>query len=363
VLAISLLALVAAVLHGGGAPIRPLSLLAGAALAVAYAPISSDLALGQVALPAFLGAVLVMTLSERRFGLAILAAVLAFAQPNAALGLASQIGRNRVTLAIVLGAALTYVLGSSMAGWSWPWAYAHAIAEHALAERFSAIQFGPAAIAFDFGATKAAATVVALAVALVAVAAAIVLSRAVRDAFARFAGLSALVPFVIGFFHEHDFVVAFAAALWSALRATGAPRTIALAGTLLVGFDWLGLAQRPSGIAQSMLLEAALFAAFVALGEKMELRRSLPIAAGVAAIVAGAAMLALRNPVPVWPDLLAGFRAPATAGIASVWFGEQRANGLLAAVPAWGALRSLSLLGCALLAYAIYRHPSYCRTQ
>jgi hypothetical protein len=303
-----------------------------------------------------------MILSERRFGVAVLAAVLAFAQPNAVLGLAGQIGRNRVTLAIVLGAALTYALGSLMAGWSWPWAYAHGVAEHARAERFSAIQFGPAAIAFDFGATQAVATVVAVSVALLAIAAAIVLSRAVGNSFARFAGLSALVPFVAGFFHEHDFVVAFAAVLWSALRTTGATRTIALAGALLVGFDWLGLAQRPTGIAQSALLEAALFAAFVALGEKAELRRALPIAAGAAAIIAGAAILALRNPLPVWPDLLAGFRAPATADIASVWFDEQRANGLLAAVPAWGVLRSLSLLGCALLAYAIYRRSSYCRT-
>jgi hypothetical protein len=199
-----------------------------------------------------------------------------------------------------------------------------------------------------------------------AIAAAIALCRSVPDPFARFAAFSALVPFVAGFFHEHDFVVAFAAVVWSAIRTTGAKRAIALAGTLFVGFDWLGLAQRPSGLVQSALLEAALFAAFLALGEKTELHGALPIAAGAAVVVAGAATLALHHPVPVWPDLLAGFHAPATAGIAAVWLEEQRANGLLAAVPAWGALRSLSLLGCALLAYAVgtskYRHPSYCRT-
>lgn len=366
VLGISLVALVIAILRGSGATMTFLSFFAAAVFAIAYAPITSDLALGQIALPAFLGAVLVVLFAERHVTLAVLATAIAFAQPNASLGLAGNIGRHRVALAILAGAALTYVLGSLMAGWAWPWTYAHAIARHGVAERFSATQFGPAAIAYAFGTTPGVAAIVAVAVALVAVAAGIVLCRTVRDPFARFAALSALVPFVAGFFHEHDFVVAFAAALWSATRATGAARTIALGGTLLAGFDWLGLAQRPSGIAQSALLEAALFAAFVALGEKADLRRAVPVGAGAAAVVAGAAMLALRHPVPVWPDLLAGFRAPATAGIATIWLDEQRANGLLAAVFAWGMLRSLSLLGCALLAYAVgtskYRHPSYYRT-
>jgi hypothetical protein len=362
-LGITLAALVVAVLRGAGLPITALSFLMCAALAVSYAPISSDLALGQNALPAFLGAVLVVLLAPQRLPLAVLAAVLAFAQPNAALGLAGQIGRNRVTLAILLGAGLTYALGALMAGPQWPWAYARAVAQHGAAERFAAIQFDPAAIAFDFGATQAVATILAFVIALLAVAAAIMLCRAVREPFARFAGLSALVPFVAGFFHEHDFVVAFAAAAWSAIRTTGTVRVVALAGTLLVGFDWLGLAQRPGGIVQSVLMESAVLAAFVALGEKIEVRPAVLLAAAAAVVIAVAAVLASHHPVPVWPDSLAGFRAPATAGIASIWLAEQRANGLLAPIPAWGVLRSLSLLGCVLLAYAIYRHPSYCRTR
>lgn len=361
-LGIALSALVVAVLRGAAAPITSFSFLTVAALAVAYAPISSDLALGQIALAAFLGAVLVVNLASHRLPLAVLAALLSFAQPNAALGLAGQIGRNRVTVALLLGAALTYVLGALMAGWNWPWTYASAVAEHGAAERFAAIQFNPGAIAFDFGATPAAANAAALVIALFAVIAAIMLCRAVREPFARFAGLSALVPFVAGFFHEHDFVVAFAAAIWSAIRTTGATRAIALGGTLLVGFDWLGLAQRPGGIAQSALMESAVFAAFVALGEKIEVRQAVSVAAAATLVIAAAAILALHHPVPVWPDGLAGFRAPATAAVASIWLDEQRANGLLVGVPAWGALRSLSLLGSALLAYAIYRHPSYCRT-
>ncbi|HEY1868203.1 MAG TPA: glycosyltransferase family 87 protein [Candidatus Cybelea sp.] len=362
VLSASLLALIVAILRASGAPATALSFFAAAALAISFAPISSDLALGQIALVAFAGAVLAVVFADRWLPAAVFAATFALAQPNLALGLISQLGRNRTSLAIVLGAALTYALGAVAAGWQWPFHYARTVAEHAIAERFVAIQFTPASIAFDLGATQPQAQLVELATAAIAVAAAIALAVAVRDSFARFAVFSALTPFIAGFFHEHDFVVAFAAALWSAIRTTGATRAIALFGTLLAGFDWLGLAQRQSGIAQSVLLEGALFAAFVALGERTELRRALPIAAVVAVVIAGAAYLALHNPVPVWPDLLAGFRAPPSAGIASVWLQEQRANGLLAAVPAWGALRSLSLLGCALLSYAIYRHPSYCRT-
>jgi hypothetical protein len=359
---ICMFGIVAAVMRGSLVRIGLFPFVTAVVLAVAFAPISSDLALGQIALPSFFGAVLVTVLAERRWAGAVLASLLAFAQPNASLGLISQLGRNRVTLAIALGGLLSYALGAVTMGWKWPFAYARAAFEHGAAERFVAIQFDPASIAFDFGATPKEAGIAALIIALLAVAAAVAIALAVQDRFARFAAFSALIPFVAGFFHEHDFVVAFAAALWCAFRTRGTLRTIALAGTLLVGFDWLGLAQRPSGITQCALLAAAAFAAFVALGEAGELRRSVPLAWGAAVLVSGAAVLAVHNPVPVWPDTLASFHVPAAATVATVWFDEQRASGLLAAVPAWGLLRSFSLMGCALLAYAIYRHPSYCRT-
>ncbi|HMF27259.1 MAG TPA: hypothetical protein VKE42_00720, partial [Candidatus Cybelea sp.] len=349
-----------------GAPPRALSLLAAVALAISFAPISSDLALAQIALPAFAGAVLAVVLADRWLPAAAIAVALALAQPNLALGLTSQLGRNPLTLAIALGAALAYALGAVAAGWEWPLHYVRTVAEHGIAERFVAIQFTPASIAFDFGATQHQAQLVEVAMAAIAVSAAIALAFAVRDRFARFAAFSALVPFVTGFFHEHDFVVAFAAALWCALRTTGVARVLSLVGTLLAGIDWLGLAQRPSGVAQSALLMAAAFAAFLALGERVEFRRAVLPAVVVAALFAGAALAATRNPVPVWPDALTNFHAPAAANIASVWLSEQRASGLLAAVPAWGLLRSLPLLGCALLVYAIgitkYPRPSCCRT-
>ncbi len=357
-----MLGLTAAVIRCSGLPLEPATLLGGAVLAIAFAPLSSDLALGQLALPAFLGAVLVVVLADRSLPAAAAAASLALAQPNAALALVSQLGRNRATAAIVAGVAFTYLLGALMRGWDWPFGYAGHAAAHAAAERFTAIQFDPAAIAYDFGASPAAATAIALLAALLAAAAAVAIAVAVGDRFARFAGFAALTPFVAGFFHEHDLLVAFAPALWCALRTKGTTRALALAGTLLVGVDWLGLAQRPSGIVQSALLAAAACLAFDALGENAELRLAVPIAGAAAVLMACAAIVAVRHPVPVWPDALPAIRLPATAPVAAVWFDEQRASGLLAAVPAWGLLRCLSLFGSALLAYAIYRRPSCCRT-
>ena len=361
-LVLSLLALTAAVIRCSGVPFEPPTLLGGIVLAIAFAPLSSDLALGQLALPAFLGAVLVVALADRSLPAAALAASLAFAQPNAALALVSQLGRNRATAAISAGAVFAYLLGARMRGWDWPLWYVRHAAAHAAAERFTAIQFGPAAIAYDFGASPAAATAIAVVAALLAAAAAVAIAVAVADRFARFAGFAALTPFVAGFFHEHDLLVAFAPALWCALRTKGTTRALALAGTLLAGVDWLGLAQRPSGIVQSALLGAAASLAFIALGEDAEFRIAVPVAGAAAALMGCAALVAVRHPVPVWPDALPAIALPATAPIAAVWFDEQRASGLLAAVPAWGLLRSFSLLGSALLAYAIYRRPSCCRT-
>ncbi|MGC1381587.1 MAG: hypothetical protein WA814_11270, partial [Candidatus Baltobacteraceae bacterium] len=212
------------------------------------------------------------------------------------------------------------------------------------------------------GATPLAAHAVAVAFACLAVAAAIALAIRVRDSFARFAAFAALAPFVAGFFHEHDLLVAYAAAGWCALRARSGARYAALAGTLLVSIDWLGLAQRPTGIAQSCLLALAALAAFAALGTEHDARGTLVAAIPLGALLAIAAWAAAIHPAPVWPDALGPFHAFPGATAAEVWLAEQRATGLMAAQPAWAALRALSLLGCALLAYAIYRHSACCRT-
>jgi hypothetical protein len=74
----------------------------------------------------------------------------------------------------------------------------------------------------------------------------------------------------------------------------------------------------------------------------------------VTAIFIIAAWLAYGHPSPVWPDTLGDFHASSSASVAQVWFAEQQRSGLLAVSPVWAALRALSLLGCALLACAIY---------
>ncbi len=356
----ALLAMIAATLRGSAAPVKFSAFAAALALAIGFGPLTSNLALGQIALPAFAGAALVVVARSQWLGAA--AACLGLAQPNASAGLFSQLGRNRATAAILVGLLASYALGSFAAGWSWPIAYAKILAAHAAAERLSAIQITPASIAYGFGASPAAAAWLGLACAAVAVAAAVLIAARTHENFARFAAFSALVPFVAGFVHEHDLLVAYAAAAWCALRTRGTTRALALAGTLLVAVDWLGLAQRPTGILQSALLALAALLGFATLGETRELRTQWIAAAAVALLFGAGALIGARHPAPVWPDALAAFSAPPAAGAAQVWLDEQRASGLFAAVPAWALLRALSLAGCAMLAYAIYRRPTSDRT-
>ena len=339
--------------------LAPMPFTIAIALAVAFGPLTSDLALGQIALLASAAALGATVLADRTITGAAAAACLALVQPNAAFGLVSQIGRNRATAALVAGIGAAYALGALAAGPAWPLEYARTLAAHAAAERFIAIQFGPAAIAFGAGATAPAATAFGIVAMLAALAALAATMLRIPDPFARFGACSALAPFVAGFFHEHDLVVAYPAALWCAARTRGATRIAGLAGTLLVAVDWLGFAQRPSGIVQSALLALAAFAAFSAFGEERPATTALCL---FAALFALAALLGATHALPVWPDALGAFHAPATLPIADVWAAEQRASGLAAAQPAWAILRALPLIGCALLAAAIYRRSASRRT-
>jgi hypothetical protein len=77
-----------------------------------------------------------------------------------------------------------------------------------------------------------------------------------------------------------------------------------------------------------------------------------PVAVCIAAFIA--VPLARAFPIPDWPDALAAaFTAPASMSASDVWAAEQRAVGLVAAVPAWGALRALPLAGCVILGVAV----------
>ena len=355
VLALAALALIVTTLRGTRVPLSWPAALAALALAVGFGPLTSDLALGQIALLAFAGAALPASGTGT---------FLAALQPNVALAVLVRVGRNVATVAMALGALAAFAAGAIAAGWAWPLAYARLTVAHQTAERFSAIQMTPGAVAYGFGASEAVAIALGIAVAAAAIAAAIALCVRVRDTFARFAACSALLPFVAAFFHEHDLIVAFPAAVWCAVHVRGRARAIALVATLLVSVDWLGLAQRPSGIAQGTLLALAAIAAFIVLGEDGPRLPELAAVAVVVAIFAGAATLGAHHPSPVWPDTLGAYRAGPGASIAQVWNEEQRRAGLLAAAPVWSVLRALSLAGCALLAACVARCPrrSCCRT-
>ena len=219
------------------------------AVAIGFGPITSDLALGQIALPAFLGAVLVAIIAERSLLVATICGLrcVRAAEPRtrtARSAFDALASRSRCSSPRRLLTRSAWLLLRLRV--------AARVRPHRrrarLAERFSAIQITAFSIARGLGATPEAARFVDAGVAVLAIAAAITIARRVDNPFARFAAFSALVPFVAGFVHEHDLVVAYPAAIWCALRtrATAAARSRSRA-RCLVCVDWLGLAQRPSG--------------------------------------------------------------------------------------------------------------------
>jgi hypothetical protein len=320
-LALALLCLLFLLARAAGAA-SPFPFAALALLALGFGPMTSDLALGQVALLALLGASACVCLAEVP-PFAFLGALAAYFQPNVALGLLSQVGRNRTTLVLAVAGVATYLASVAAAGWSWPATYASTLVAHAGAERFTAIQISPAAIAFGFGAPERIAAAFGLAVAGGTIVAAIVMMRTLRPPFERFAAAAALVPLVAGFFHEHDLIVAFPAAAWCAFHTRGQARVLATIGTLFVAIDWLGLAQRPTGALQSGLLATAAVCALVALADATEARVVLGAGLCMIALLGTAAWLGSMHPAPVWPDTLGGFHAAARLSAAAVWNAEQ----------------------------------------
>ena len=334
---------------------RGAAAVAGALLlAVASGPVISALALGQAALLAAAAIACALVAYERRaFAAGAFATLLAAVQPNLALALIARM-RDRAALlpataAGVAFGALTLAAGGGADGF---FGYVQRLREHADAERFVAIQQTPAAIAWAFGASPAAAIAVAAACTLVVVAAVIVVTaRARLDA--RDGALLALAawPLAVPFFHEHDFVVEIVPLVVLAVRARGAARGWAGVAAALVCVDWLGLTQRPPAAPQIVMMGIAVACAFAVLGTGARATRAdLAPFAAVVVLACAAVPLGRAFPAPVWPDALpVGYRAPAAADASAVWGGEQSAAGLAAREPAWGALRALPLAGCVVL--------------
>jgi hypothetical protein len=338
ILAAALLAFETLRLSGRG--VTWFSIAAITAAALGFAPLTSALALGQIALPAFLFALPVF----RKY-----VAILAWAQPNVAITLLSR------PWTFIAGGLVFALACVAVAGAGGALAYLNVLREHAGAERFSAIQLTPAAIAYGFGAPEGTAIGIGVAVALAAAAVWIVVIARLRDTLARFCITCALLPMVVPFFHEHDLIVAFVPAVVYAFRAQPRVWPIAFLGALLVATDWLGLAQRPEGVVQTLLLIGAFGAALIALRDDAH-PRMLLVPAGVLIAIGIAGWFAQAHPAPVWPDAMQALPSNVRSlSISAAWHAEQTATGLFARNIFWALLRCGSLAGCITLAYAIAR--------
>jgi hypothetical protein len=334
-------------------PIPPREWLAVLVLGGAFGPLTSGMALGQVAVVASAATVGTLLLLRLRNLLpAAFCASLAALQPNIGITLAAAL-RDRRT-AIALGFAATIAVGGSaleLGGFAPLLRYLALLGEHAGAERFIAIQTTPSAVARALGADERVAQTIAIALAVAVLVALVAQCLSRRYDQAGCVALAcAAVPLALPFAHEHDFTIAFLPAVVCLRRASGAWRVWSVAATLAVAVDWLGLAQRPSGLPATLWLAlAAALAAFALIPWNPRPLHLLALLAAPGA-VALADALAVAHPLAVWPDALPRvFHAALTLAPAEVWRQEQLASGIARLDPVWGALRLVPLAGCAVL--------------
>ncbi len=344
ILGLSIGALILSALHLCGLRATPFTVATAAIFALGFGPLTSAFALGQIVLPAF--ACTVAALFRPAAGL------LAWFQPNVALALVAQLRRRAGVVAFVSCAAAFAVLCMAVSGIAGSLHYLEIVRAHAQAERFALIQITPAAIAYGLGASPALAIRIGYAVIACAIVAWLFMMRRITDDAARFSGTCALLPFAMPFFHEHDLIVLFVPALYFSVRCSARAWPLVASGALLCATDWLGLAQRPDGLVQTLLLVGAAGIALCVLRDDLP-ARALAVPAGVLAVIAIAGMLVYAHPAPVWPDAMRALPAMVLQGNgAQIWSAEQIASGLLARNVLWALLRCGSLAGCIALAYA-----------
>lgn len=320
-------------------------------------PVISDIALGQAALvsAAAVGAALLAL--ERRSPWAIAATFVAGFQPNIALPLAIRLVDRRsaafIGAAVALFLAITFIAGGGGAGFL---AYVQRLGEHGASERFVLIQYGVPGILASFSVPPGAAALAGNITALLAATGTAFAALRLRAQTRLVAVIAiAALPWVVPFFHEHDFVIEVIAAIVLAASANARVRMLAGIAALCTLVDWLGVAQRPSSAAQTVCLAIAAACAFAALPNR-SLRAASPLPPLIACAVLSLILipLALAFPAPVWPDALGAFHAAPDLDASAVWAAEQQRAGLGALVPAWGILRAIPLLGCAVLAVTAY---------
>ncbi len=324
-----------------------------ALVALAFAPVTSALALGQTALVASAAAAL--CICTRRVLSFAAGAFAAFAlQPNVALGTLAALRRRNGIAAIVIAAAALYVCGTMASGPLWPIAYVRALLAHQWAERGSLLQFTPASVALGFGAPPNLAAAIAAALACIVAFFAVSTAWRSRDERIGFAALSCSLPFVCGFFHGQDLAALFVPAIVALRVAPAALRAAALPAIVAAGANWLDIAQSSAAIPQDIVLGCALIAASLAVAPQLASRAAIGVCTAVT-LLAGGAWLAANNPVPVWPDAMHGFTLQANATAAQAWHAEIASAGLLVPHAASAALRTIALGGCALFLFLFAR--------
>ena len=355
VLAFAVLAVAAAAL----AHVRLTAARAASALlfGAVTGPVIGDIALGQAALVSAAAVGVALLALERHSPWAIGAAFVAAIQPNLALPLAVRLveRRSAMLLAAAVAAflALTFVAGGGGAGFL---TYLHRLGEHVASERFIEIQYGVPAILAAFSVPPLTSTFAGNIVGVLALAGTALAAIRLRlqTRLVAVIGIAAL-PWAVPFFHEHDFVIELIPAIVLAASANARVRMLAGIAALCTLVNWLGVAQRPSTALHTVCLAIAVACAFAALPNRA-LRASSPLAPLIACTVLAllAIPLALAFPAPVWPDTLGAFHAAPGLDASAVWAAEQQRAGLDALVPAWGILRAIPLLGCAILAVTAY---------
>lgn len=364
-LALILLGCLGALLAIVGRARDPSAWLAIVLIALAFGPISSDLALGQFAIVG-VAAVAIASLGLVRSQrlLSSLATFVAGLQPTFAPVLIAW-SRNRRNLVVQVAAGAVF-----LAVWAWlarggnvpdVRSYLDIVREHGAAEGWTLIQFTPGAIAHGLGASDVLAAALQWGASLIALAAAGSVAWYRRDdPLAVLGAFCALTPLAFPFFHEHDFGLLLIPAFFVLTRANASGRRYALCALLLVGVDWLGIAQRPDGVAQTLLLALALTAAALALTGGARARDFAPLALGLLAIAAVGA-IARGHALPIWPDAMGPFSIAQNASVAQVWHAEQLATGMFAPNALSALLRVLPLIGAGLFAWLSGRSPQFVR--
>ena len=319
-----------------------------AILLLAFVPLTSNFALGQSALPGYAAAMMSLTLTIAPIASAVSIAFTTL-QPSAGLGVLALAGFARGRAILVGAALLIYCVGAVVNGPLWFVHFAHVAFAAMASEKTDVIQYTPFSILHGFGMPPVLARVVAWCLAAIAVIAALVgCLRVARTTLQRFAIIGCATVFFATFFHEHNFIVLVAPIVFCLSIGRRAIAPLAIVGSTLVSVHWLNFAQRPQEAAQDVALAIAFVCACGALA-KLPTRTFLSAAIPTVAIVVLGAWVGAHHPVPSWIGADALHLSANSAN--DLWEKEQLQAGFLEPNAAAALLRSLALIGSAMLLY------------